>query len=793
MLVRFNRVFVLFVIIVLESFPVFSTQVNNEDQLKENQRWEARWIAPPNIALDEYGVFHFRKKIVLDSVSEEFPIFITADNRYRLFVNGEFVNNGPAKSDVAHWYYDELDIALFLKPGTNIISVVVWNFGKYKAHWQMSNKTGLLVQGVGSNSQIINTNSSWKVYHNLAYKPSRFGRQFTVTGPGDRIDGALYPVGFEKLDFDDSDWKTSREMAKGSPLGTSEFSDWGLVPRPIPQMERKEEQFQFLYQDGIKKENPFLRNSTLTIPENTSTELLFDRSVMTLGYPTLNISGGAGARIELFYAEALKDSAGVKGNRNNIEGKDMVNDFSDLILVDGKFGSFTPLWKRAFRFVKVKIDTKDQPLEILDFYSVFSAYPLKQNAKFKSSLADLERIWDVGWRTLRLCADETYMDCPYYEQLQYIGDTRIQALITMYVDGDTRLMKNALMHFYHSMIPEGLTQSRYPSYQAQLIPTFSLVWVYMVHDYWMYSNDDEFVEQFLPSVASILDYYKRKVAQDQLLGPLQWWNFVDWSYGPWNPNKPSGGAPQSAFTGGSSVITLQYVLALQKAAELYESFDKNSAQRYREQANTFSGAVKERCWDENRMLLAESPAKKQFSQHANIMGILAGLFDNKQSSEVLDRMLAQETIPVSYYFSFYLFEALYKSGNGDQYLDMLDPWREMLDIGLSTFAETPEPTRSDVHAWSASPNYHFLSLVCGIRPMNPGFTEISIKPAFGDLKSIDAKMPHRLGTIKLSYKKQGFTEKFEVLLPPGTRGKLDWKGKSYLLEGGQLKNLIIEE
>ena len=98
-------------------------------------------------------------------------------------------------------------------------------------------------------------------------------------------------------------------------------------------------------------------------------------------------------------------------------------------------------------------------------------------------------IFQIGWRTARLCAVDTYMDCPYYEQLQYIGDTRIQALISYYNSGDDRLARHAIDMMSFSRLPEGITQSRYPTNNIQIIPPFSLLWIGMVSDYYKYTLD----------------------------------------------------------------------------------------------------------------------------------------------------------------------------------------------------------------------------------------------------------------------------------------------------------------
>lgn len=86
--------------------------------------------------------------------------------------------------------------------------------------------------------------------------------------------------------------------------------------------------------------------------------------------------------------------------------------------------------------------------------------------------------------------------------------------------------------------------------------------------------------------------------------------------------------------------------------------------------------------------------------------------------------------------------ALNKAGLANLYYASLKPWRDMVANGLTTFAENPDPTRSDCHAWSASPVYDFLSTICGIIPGSPGFETATIRPALGGLKEVHGSMPH---------------------------------------------------
>ena len=139
----------------------------------------------------------------------------------------------------------------------------------------------------------------------------------------------------------------------------------------------------------------------------------------------------------------------------------------------------------------------------------------------------------------------------------------------------------------------------------------------------------------------------------------------------------------------------------------------------------------------------------------------------------------------TYYFKFYLFEALKKTKSGDEFLPQLAPWRAMIANGLSTFAESPEPVRSDCHAWSASPLYAFLSTVCGINPASPGFTAVRIEPYLGELQFVEGEMPHPAGKITVRVQKTPAGGLFaDVELPPGIKGMFRWQDKSVPLRPG---------
>lgn len=778
---------------VIFSFFLLFTQAQDVDLSHLPGSWKASWISCPDINQRAYGVYHFRKIIKLASKPGNYIVHVSADNRYRLFVNGKAVCAGPARGDLYNWNFETIDLAPYLEAGDNIIAALVWNMGEYAAVAQVSNQTGFLLQSYNDQNTAINTNASWKVYADAAYHPcstdngSRL-RTYMVIGPGDSVNAAAFPWNWETLHYDDSKWQSAREVMGAVMVGYGSDNLWSLSPRTIPLMQETLQRIPVIRRSSEPVvDTSFLKGtSSLEVPAHKKISILLDQQYNTVSYPELLVSNGKGAQIKMTYAEALFDKSMNKGNRNEIEGKQILGNF-DVFIADGGARLFRPLWQRTYRYLQLDIETKDAALSIDGLQGVANGYPFKENASFECSDPSLKDIWNVGWRTAKLCAGETYFDCPYYEQLQYEADTRIQVLISLYVSGDDRLMRKAIHDFYLSRVPEGLTQGRYPSSRMQVIPTFSLYWISMLHDYWMYRNDTAFVKQYLSAVRGGLDWYEDKIDKSKnMLGPMRWWNFEDW-----NLAFP-GGVPDGANDGNSSLVTLHYVYTLQQAAGLFAFFGKaNEAAQYASLANKLADATYKLCFDTKRNVMANTPEKKSFSQHASIMGVLCGAIPATRQKAVMQKVLSDTSLSqATFFYRFYLNQALKKAGMGDAYYSQLTPWRHMLDMGLTTFAENPDPTRSDCHAWSASPNYDFLATICGIEPAAYGFTKVKIEPHLGELQWASGVLPHPKGNLAISLKRQGTNSiNATIDLPQGVTGDFIWNGKNVKLKEG--KNAIV--
>jgi alpha-L-rhamnosidase len=758
------------------------------------QKWKGSWITHPDIADSDYGVVNFRRTFELKEKPNQFIVNLTADNQYRLFVNGKFVNFGPQLSDVRHWRYETIDLASFLQVGKNVIAVEVINWGTNRFYGIMSTRTALAINGFSPNTDAANTDGdNWKVYHNKAFRENYpnwvFAKDiiggFYASNPADSVLAEKYPWGWQNLDYDDSKWEKAKWIWSVSTNTTSFF--WIVEPRNTPLQTSKLERFtKVARNEGVTVSENFLKgNQPLTIPANTKASFLIDQTYVTIGYPEMKLSGGKNASIRLTYAENMFDAKRQRGNRNDLNGKIMLGIKDTYILDGGKDRMFKPLWLRTFRFIQVEIQTQSEPLILQDYYNVYWSAPLEKIANFQSDHKMYDKIMDICWRTNIICVQDNFLSDAYYEQMQYVGDTRVHALTNMYLTGNDLHFRNALIQFDYSRMHDGNLMSCYPLKGNFGHATYSLIWIDMLWDYMMHRDDRQFLARFVIGIRHVLDGFDVLIKENGIVGDTQWKYFIDW----YTEGK-KGGMPPNSADGNSAVVTLHYVYTLQRAAEIFNYLGKKEeAAKYTARANEIKTKVYALCFDEKKSVFAEHPEKDFYDQRANIMAVLTDAMPENKQKELISRLVQDSTLSqAGYYYRFNFFNALTKTNTGDLFDEVVKPWYQLVEKGLSTTPERPIHERSEAHPWSTAPAYAYFSVLAGITPNEIGFKSVKIAPAFGILKEMKGSYPHYLGNIEFDFKKtrNGGIEGF-VTLPKGLKGIFVWQGKTMNLNEGKQK------
>jgi len=682
---------------------------------------EARWIWTADPGDASFSLRRFRSRFTVDS-PERLIIHVSADSRYALYIDGLIIGRGPARSDLRNYVYDTYVVQV--EAGEHLIAAAVVAYSNHTGPGaEMHDRGAFLLEARNSADAVRSATgrtSEWKVQCDTAYTPTRLTFQdsaYFAVGSMEDVEGALVPHGWQDISFDDTSW--DEPLAPFPPFLKGQHFDpgdirWRLSPRDIPAMREELKTF-------VNAEHDL----PLYVAANERREIILDAGNYAIGYPSIEIEGGEGGSVTLTYAEALIRD-GQKGKRDDPNGG--VVGLADTYRPGGETESYQPLHWRAFRFVKVTAHTGDYPMTVnrVNFHK--TGYPWKRRSEFEveQGPTELKSVLDVDFRTLECCTWETFMDCPYYEQLQYVGDTRLQALLSYVTTGDTRLGARAVKQFDASRIPEGLTASRYPSNFEQIIPPFSLMWILMVEDLWRYAPDQgDTVASCLNGCRSILEWFGRHLTPEGIVGPLPYWNFVDWSW--------DWGVPPSSRAGlPSATISLQYLAALQAYVRMHDGLgDQRESEFWQAQADMLADSIALTFWDPDARLLREGPDDSWgITQHAQAWGILTGVIPDEAIDDVVESLHTDDTlVKTTFYHTFYVIEALAKVGRLEKLWEKwLAPWRDALEMGLTTWPEQPEPTRSDCHAWSAWPTFAFLTHVLGVKPADPGFSGYVITP-----------------------------------------------------------------
>ncbi len=717
-------------------------------------------------------VRRFRRRFILDRRPDFFPVYVSADSRYRLWVNGQPMGRGPLKGTLEHYHYAVYDLAPSLVKGENLLAAEVRWFGEDAPESEIHGSVpGFLFQA--ENFQELDTPGSWKVFadHSItADTTSYISNALGFLGHMERMDGRLLPKGWVDPGFDDSAWGSAVSTGpadSGRPWGVFPVRD--LHTREIPLLVEVPQRFQRTIQNKHVISHLFGESPQgWSLGEGEAGEVVLDAGHLTTGYPRLRFVGGAGRTVEVIYGEAIvKPSANPWENREKAVRDDLsfgdVDGYQDTVILPGGEFEFEPFHWRTFWFIKVRVSAGDTTFTLKDASFKFTTYPQQLQAEFESSDPDSQKMWEVSWRTLQNNAHETYEDCPYYEQHNYVADSRLEALGSLALAGETRLPRRTIRLFRDSVRPDGLVHSRVPSTHRQILPYFSLLWVLMVEDYWQWvgSQDAAFVRSCLQVVDGVLWFFRERLREDGFVGKVPKWNMVDRCEG-WE-----GGEPPAVRDGESTYLTCLYIRALDAAVKLHrETGEPADATRWLSLADRLREAVRTRAWSEKEGLFLEGPGRTRdrLSQHSQALAILSGAATPEQGQKILKRLTTDSSLHQTKYMqSYYLARALEKAGGYAAFPGpVLAPWREMLRKHLSTWAEYPDPGRSDCHAWSSWIAVDFLTCVLGVQPAKPGFQEILIRPQTEAVSWAKGAMPTVVGTIRVDWRKDPETGKISL-------------------------------
>lgn len=493
----------------------------------------------------------------------------------------------------------------------------------------------------------------------------------------------------------------------------------------------------------------------------TSRQIAWDFGREVSGFIEFELRAAAGTRVDCFCFESMHDGM--------IEHAYSLNN-SLRYVCSGSSDRYLSFARRGFRYVLMTLSGPAGNAEIAELRVRERLYPSAAQGGFSCSDPRLTRAWEISARTVSLCMEDTYVDCPAYEQTYWTGDARNTALYSYYLFNAGPLFLRCARLAARSLERSPLIESTVPSSWQNVIPSWSFFHVLAGVEYRFHSGDEAGFASIYPSLfATLSNAAERRVGTGGgRLFAMHAWNMVDW-------------APMDV---GDDVIpahqNAQFVTACKAlAGAARETGRPEDAARLDEWARETAESFDRLFWSEaagayRDSLSREGAPSPVFSVQTQLFAYLAGVGSEARRERLRELILQPPDGFVrigSPFVRHFLYELLVRWNRLGLVLEeMGDVWGAMIDKGATTCWEgwlfiPGHHTRSHCHAWSAAPSYFLPTIVLGIRPEAPGFARVAVKPYPGKLSSAEGGVPTPLGLLSVSWRIDGGAMRIEVEKP----------------------------
>jgi len=489
------------------------------------------------------------------------------------------------------------------------------------------------------------------------------------------------------------------------------------------------------------------------------TELLLDFGAEVSGLLEFEVEAGEGTVLDCYGFEAF---AGEEPQWTRIDAG------LRYVTREG-WQRFEAFHRRGLRFLLLTVRGASAPVRFRELLVRFHSMPVPARGSCRCSDALLNRIWEMCAHTTRCCMEDTFVDCPLYEQSLWVGDARNEALIAFYLFGTYEFTKRCWRLAAGSMFRSPVPESRVPSGDEGILTAWAELWVLACQEQYLFDGDLDFQREIYPAVATTLRNFLGMRNADGLL-VIAAWNMVDW-------------APMD--TPGVGVVTHNcawLVEALRRGALMADLLgEAGDAAEFRQGATEMIEAINTHLWEEERgayvdSIHADGKRSEVFSQQTQTVCYLCGAVPSERLPIVKQHVFdpPEGFVQIgSPFFMFFSFEALAKLGLDQLVLDWTrERWGEMLRQDATTAREMFGSTRSHCHAWSAGPVYFLQRYQLGVEPAEPGFARALIRPVPLDLDWCEGRVPTPQGEIEVAWQREGKRFMMQVALPPGVRADL---------------------
>lgn len=699
---------------------------------------------------------HFRREIYLPEIPESVKIRVTADARYSLWINDQWVHHGPARGYQTHWPWDEIEISGYLRTGKNVLAALLYQYGSSNYSYIFQGSSGFLLSGMCGDVN-LGTGDDWRLRDAPGYFPAA-GKAAGQYAYQEFFDCRSGDDQWRSVDYQlSAEWRQPRS-ADCRAVGAPPWTDF--EPRQIPLLNSEIRVPETVRRLGkiisgsnwrdILPLKEYLTTDSFDWSENDGSITIFDFQSEAVGHLIIDLDSDTdGGVVDFFTFEAWSEGhPELAVNGVPLYGGRLI------LRSGGNHHEVTLPWgMRSVMLVNRSAGRLDANIRIRE-----TVYPLEISGTlhFKSDSADdsagklINAVWHQAIETQTHCMLDAYVDGPWRECAQWWGDALIQARNSFALSCDDRLLVRGQRQVAEQPGPNGLTYGVVPSMAPHcVLPDYSAIWLSTLKVHYQQTGSLELYKSLTSAADGIIGYFEQQITDGLVKYDSRYWLFVDWCD---NLDKVE---PYNLFV----ICGLDDVAALAELAG-----DCERALRCRRIADRIAGSLK----------LSEP------SPHAAALAILSGRFGEREQELLESQLLpllasnrCREIIP-SPYFMYYIFEAAMKLGRKREVLDCICRWwGDFLAMGLPTTPEKwPEylsPGVSRCHAWSAHVLVFLQEILLGVRQKSPGWTEVEFEPLMTPGCCASGVVPTPHGDIRVSWDWRNAEPVREIILPEGIK------------------------
>ena len=608
----------------------------------------------------------FRKKVVLEKASKAI-LKITADDYFKLYINGVYVTQGPPPSYPNHYYFMEIDVTPFLKDGVNTFAVHTYYQGLINRVWVSGDLRSMFWCELYLDGKVaLVSDESWLTATHTGY--SSCGIIGYETAFAERYDSSAKEVGFEKESFDDSQWQ---------PASIYKQTDYILQKSPIQPL------------------SVYLKKPIYT--ERKGEVLFVDFGQEMVGYLRAKAKGKQGDKVLLRFGEELNSDGSVRFDmRCNCR-------YEEEWILSGKEDVLDQFDYKAFRYCEIMIP---EGASVRDVEMQVRHYPYEKKAVYETDNEQLRKVLQLCENTIKYGTQEVFVDCPTREKGQYLGDVCVSGRAQCVLTGDTTLIKKAIIDFCGSaFICKGVMAVSTSSFMQE-IADYSLLLPALV--LWVYKrdNDKDFLRLTFPYITGVYEYFMQYSQEDGLIeGVKEKWNLVDW------PDNLRDGynfpLTKPIGYGKHNVLNAFWIGFLKAYQDICEILGEAVNIAIDNVEKSFINAF----YNKETGLYCDSTQKTHSAVHSNVLPLLfdIGMSETKER-KIVEYICQKKLTSMGVYMAYFTLAALMKHGEREK-AELLatdkGAWLNMLEEGATTtfeaWGKNQKWNTSLFHPWATAP------------------------------------------------------------------------------------------